>query len=111
MKLVASWVPWISEVLVFQGFVFVVGVLEPRFLFIIELQFLRMTQAWGGEGWGEIMGQGTCSSGASLLKILGASDSGSGELCYHTEYRQYIGIDNNISYHLLSAGNHHIPVL
>lgn len=38
-----------------------------------------------------MMGQGPCPSG-SLLGILGASDGGSGELCYHP------GRDNNNSY-------------
>lgn len=50
MELVASWVP---EVLVFLGFMmFVVGLLEPRNLFVSELQFLRMAQGWGAKELG-----------------------------------------------------------
>ena len=71
--------------------------MQRRCLFFLELLVLRITQAWGGEGWGDRIGRGTCSSGSSLLGILGAPDSGGGELCDHT------GIDDNNTYHLLSA--------
>lgn len=71
--------------------------MEPRCLFVLELLVLRITQAWGGEVCGDMIGQGTCSSGSSLLGILGALDGSGGELCDHT------GIDNNNTYHLLSA--------
>lgn len=57
MNLAVNRVPWVTEVLVFLGFMFGVGLagaqvsLCPKLLFLRS--DLRMTQAWGGKRWQE----------------------------------------------------------